>query len=137
MLQGVPHDGVTRCIKLKAVAAPDDLLNRREQYTGGDLRARFPSSRDALAVDPDLPWVFLDQDARESLGLGKLFPVRIRARRWFQLLKDTRDLLFVLVLALVGLVPTSASTRLRIFAFLGVAFGAFLLVLWRLRDRLR
>lgn len=137
VLQGGPREGVTRCMRLKAVAAPDDLLHRREQYTGGDLRARFPSSRDALAVDPDLPWVFLDQDARESLGLGKLSPVRIRARRSFQLRKDTRELLFVLVLALVGLVPTSAATHVRVGAFLLVAFVAFLLMLWRLGDRLR
>jgi hypothetical protein len=139
VLEGAVDENTGRITeaRLKAVPTPDSMFQERVKLSGGGLDSRFPSARDALGVHPDLPWVFIDQDVRESLLLGRLGAVRVRASRRYQARKDTRDLLLLLLLAGIGVVTVVESQLWRwlSLALLGtVAVGA---AFWRLSDRLR
>lgn len=99
-------DGVVEQVRLKAFDTTDAVLHNRELAQGGDFSVRYPSARDALGVDPDIPWIFLDKTTRARLGLGaqQLAIARVRASRTFQLRQEAREMLLVLVIAFLGLV---------------------------------
>jgi hypothetical protein len=140
VLEGVPRrpaDAVP-VVRVKAHEAPPEILDRRTQFSGGGYESRFPSSRDSLAVFPDLPWIFLDAATRARLGLGshRLSAIRIRAARGDQALSELRELMLLVILAAVG-VATVIPSAVWLSAFL----GALLLVTGlvaraRLRRRL-
>jgi hypothetical protein len=140
VIEGVPSKpgGAVPTVRMKAYEAPQDIIDRRAEYSGGGYEARFPSSRDALAVFPDLPWIFLDAETRTKLGLGshRLRPVRVRAARGDQALVEVRELMLLFVLAGVGVASVITSTPL-LLAFLG-ALGLVtgLVARARLRRRL-
>lgn len=140
VLEGVPSDqgGDVPTVKVKAHEAPQEILDRRAQLSGGGHESRFPSSRDALAVYPDLPWVFLDAATRTRLGLGahRLCVVRIRAARADQALTELRELMLLFILAAVGVATVNPSPAF-VFAFLTLlVLVTALLARARLRRRL-
>ena len=139
IVEGMPGpQGDVRTIRLKAHAVPGDVQQRRETIGGGQLDSRFPSARDALAVHPDLPWLFLDSVARTSLGLtGKLAAVRVRASRRYQWSEEIRELLLLLVIAFVGLASLIRSLPVLLGALGGISLVTVLLIRTRLRLRLR
>jgi hypothetical protein len=136
IVQGAPDaEGNVEDVRLRVHVAPDDMLDLRKEVSGGSLSTRFPSARDALGVFPDLPCIFLDSASRARLGLGrtKLSAVRIRASRSFQLNREFRELLLVLILAFLGFATLVKST-----AALAALFGFLLLVVGGvIRSRLR
>jgi hypothetical protein len=129
---------VLQVVRLTALELSDETLERRRDLSGGDFAARFPSSRDALAVFPDLPWIFLDYAERTALGLGhsKLAVVRVRASRRDQMIAEVRELLLLFVLAAVGLAaliksPVLVGGLLAVLVVIGL-----LVARARLRRRL-
>lgn len=140
VLEGVPATpgGSVPIVKVKAHEAPQEIIDRRTQFSGGGHESRFPSSRDALGVFPDLPWVFLDAATRVQLGLGthRLCAVRIRAARADQALTELRELMLLFILAAVGVATVNPSPAF-VFAFLSLlVLGTALLARARLRRRL-
>lgn len=140
ILEGVQCNeiGVVQPVRLRCIEVPDSIKDRRTSLSGGGLESRFPSSADALGVFPDLPAVFLDASIRRRLGLGssKLSAVRIRASRRHQLFTQLREVLLVLVLALIGIVSI-VPDRWGVFAAILVIFAiAIGVVIFRLRGQL-
>ena len=145
VVEGIPAEGTAEdpdgkvpSVQIKAFGVSNEVVTRRLELSGGDLTSRFPSSRDALGVYPDLPWVFLDSATRAALGLagGKLGVVRIRASSRYQLVKELREILLIVAIAVIGILSlfNGKSTRiiLVVLLFLGVAAVIFL----RMRHRL-
>lgn len=136
VVQGAPDSsGAVANVRMRAHAAPEEMTQRRDDISGGALTARFPSANDALGVYPDLPWIFLDSASRTKLGIGanRLSAVRIRASRGFQLNREFRELLLLLVLAFVGLAALINKAELMIGLFIVI----FLLTAGIVRSRLR
>lgn len=131
-------DGVVGQVRLKAFDTTDAVQLTREREQGGDFNVRYPSARDALGIHPDIPWIFLDKTTRALLGLGgqQLATVRVRASRSFQLRQEVREMLLVLVIALLGLVGliTQPAIQLGIIAAMMGVIGAAIVV--RMRGRL-
>ncbi|WP_339567314.1 hypothetical protein [Pseudokineococcus sp. 1T1Z-3] len=130
--------GVIASARVRALATPAEVGERRRTLSGGDLQARFPCSRRVLAVYPDLPWIFLDAATRDLLGLGngRLSAIRVRAARGHQVAKEARELMLVLSVALLGLVTVVENTFLLVLTSVSLLTGAVVLVLTRLRMRL-
>jgi hypothetical protein len=124
-------------IRLKAFQTTELTRERRERLHGGDLSCRFPSSLDALAVSPDLPWIFLDSATRRRLGLRvELGTVRLRASRRFQLRKELREMLLLIGLAFFGLISILEDPATQIIG-LGTLVGLVgAIVTIRMRGRL-
>ena len=139
VVEGPPDSGgeVTQ-VRLKAHPAPEETIDRRVALSGAGLTTRFPSVRAALGVHPDLPWMFVDSSARTRLGLGahKLAPVRIRASRGYQLAREIRELLLVLVLAFVGLASVVESDSILLMVLVLVLSAALVVLRHRLKYRL-
>ena len=128
--------GEIRPVRLRAFPAPGEMLELRRSVSGGTLRARFPDTRDALGVFPDLPWAFLDKQSRDALHVEKLHPVRIRAARGQQIGKDLRELTFVISLGLIGLLVSHLSAWLRVGGLVIVSVLIVSVIIVRLRTRL-
>jgi hypothetical protein len=140
VIEGLPREAGGRLahVTVRAFEAPDDTVERRERVTGGGYQHRYPSARDALGVHPDLPWIFIDRALRGRLGLAQpqLAVVRVRASRRDQLTKELREMLLVVVIAVIGLVQVVdlgwAWVAFGLLALLSVAG----VVGMRLRSRL-
>ncbi|WP_310725599.1 hypothetical protein [Streptomyces sp. N2A] len=116
VIEGLPDtNGEVSQVRIKAFRTSDPVQKRREELHGGDFLSRFPSPLDALAVYPDLPWVFLDSSTRARLGLSdrKLCTVRMRTSRRYQFTKELRELLLLIGLAFIGLVALAPDNALR------------------------
>jgi hypothetical protein len=138
VIQGAPGaDGKVAELRICVHAIPPETASRREHLAGGGATARFPSASDMLAVYPDLPWLFLDAASRASLGVdSKLSVVRVRASRRFQLIREFRELLLVLVLATVGVATVVESTPVLAILLVTVAAAAVAVARSRLKRRL-
>lgn len=123
---------------MKAFQTTAETRERREDLHGGDLSSRFPSSLDALAVSPDLPWIFLDSATRTALGLGaqKLATVRLRASRRFQLRKELREMLLLIGLAFFGLVSILKNPVAQVIGLAALVLFVAAVVVVRMRGRL-
>jgi hypothetical protein len=100
---GIDDDGEVAQVRIAAFATSAEIQQRRSDLDGGDINALFPSSRDALGVHPDLPWMFLDRGTRDALRLGrKLAPVRVRSSRTFQLRRELREMMLLFGIAFIG-----------------------------------
>jgi hypothetical protein len=132
------HHNIINEVRIKAFQTNDTIQERREALHGGDLSCRFPSSLDALAVSPDLPWVFLDSSTRAALGLGeqKLATVRLRASRRFQLRKELREMLLLIGLAFFGLISILNNTLAQIISLIVLTAFVSTVVTTRMRGRL-
>ena len=104
----------------------------------GGFGALYPSSRDALGVYPDLPWIFLDKTTRALLGLGsqKLAIVRVRSSRVFQLRQELREIMLILVIAFLGLVDIVTSPSARSVMIVSMVLIIASAVVLRMRSRL-
>ena len=89
-------------------------------------------------VSPDLPWVFLDSSTRAALGLGeqKLATVRVRASRRFQLRKELREMLLLIVLAFFGLISILNNPVAQIISLIALTMFVAAVVITRMRGRL-
>lgn len=61
-------------IRLQAFPTPQRLTNERTLVLFPSAEARFPNPAELLGVYPDLPWIWLDEETRNALGLDKLHP---------------------------------------------------------------
>jgi len=139
VVQGAPGpNGVVSDVRMRMFTAPEETERMRESLSGGGLAARFPSANDALGVYPDLPWLFLDSAARAKLRVDdeKLCAVRVRASRRFQLIREFRELLLVLVLTFIGLVLVVESQVLRVVFLTFMLVAALGVIRSRLKHRL-
>jgi len=145
VIEGIPAGGSAKdpggkvpSVQVKAFGVSDEVLTRRSELSGGDLTCRFPSSRDALGVYPDLPWVFLDSATRAALGLagGKLGVVRIRASSRYQLVKELREILLIVAIAVVGVLSLFNDKNTRIILGALLFLGVAAVILLRMRHRL-
>lgn len=135
----VMEDGSYRLVpvRLRAYELPDDAFEQRRRLQSASLATRFPDCSEALGVKPDLPWIFIDAGARRRLDLQKCDAIRVRPSRRFKLLKESRELGFVVVLALIGAVSVADSTRFALL-ILSVGIGFLVLLsLLTLRSRIR
>jgi hypothetical protein len=132
-------EGVVQQVRAKAFKTSEVVQQRRESLHGGDLSCRFPSSRDALAVHPDLPWIFLDSATRFAVGLGdrKLATVRLRPSRWYQLRKEVRELLLLMGLAFIGLVSILDKMQAQLLSLAFLVLFVAAVVVTRMRGRLK
>lgn len=123
-------------VSARAHPAPDEVIARRDELAGGGLESRFPSSRDALAVFPDLPWIFLDSEQRKRLGLAgnQVTAVRVRANLLDQLSAEGRETILVLAIAALGLAGTLTTIKPAIAV---VLLLVVLMGLWQLQQRLK
>jgi hypothetical protein len=139
VIEGIPNGNnqVVPERRMRAHVAPESLLTRREDLSGGSFITRFPSASDALGVYPDLAWIFLDAANREQAGLGssKLAVVRLRASRRFQLMRELRELLLLLVLAFIG-IATAVKSKLVLLIVPFIIIGMVVVIRSRLRQRL-
>ena len=139
VLEGIPTDGQPPApVRLRAFPVNEDFQGARKALTGGGVDSRYPSARDALGLWPDLPWVYLDLDARQRLGLGatRVAAVRLRASRKDQLLRETREILLVLAIALFGLVSLVTDGRVQAVLVAVVVLLAVGVVISRTRRRI-
>lgn len=139
VIQGNPGaDGAVPEIRLAAHAVPPEAQDLRERLSGG-VDTRYPSTRDALGVFPDLPWIFLDAGARDRLGLGrtKLAAVRVRTSRKNQIGTEIRELLVVLAVAFVGLAQVVKSWEVIAVGLAAIIVVMLVAVRSRIRSRLR
>ena len=139
VIEGRPgDDGVVEQVRLKAFDTTEAVQHNRERDQGGDFTVRYPSARDALGIHPDIPWIFLDKTTRALLGLGRqqLATVRVRASRSFQLRQEVREMLLILVIALLGLVGLidQPAGQIGIVSAMILVIGAAIVV--RMRGRL-
>jgi hypothetical protein len=132
-------EGVVQQVRAKAFKTSEVVQHRRESLHGGDLSCRFPSSRDALAVHPDLPWIFLDSATRSAVGLGdrKLATVRLRPSRWYQMRKEVRELLLLMGLAFIGLVSILDRMEAQLLSLAALVLFVAAVVVTRMRGRLK
>lgn len=94
-------------LTLRAYPTPPDAQELRERTQSGMLQSRFPDCSEALGVFPDLPWLFIDADARNALGrkplgLDKCSPIRVYASRKYQLIKEFREYAFLIIVTLLS-----------------------------------
>lgn len=131
---GVETDGQVAQARLVAFATSPEIQRRRGDLDGGDLSALFPSSRDALGVHPDLPWVFLDRRTRDHLRLSKkLAPVRVRSSRVFQLRREIREMMLLFGIAFIGVLQIITDQILQV----GVLLALVLMILGGIALRMR
>lgn len=136
IVQGAPdEDGKVADVCIRVHVAPAEMIELRQEISGGSLSTRFPSARDALGVFPDLPWIFLDSASRSKLRLDgkRLSAVRIRSSRTFQVNRELREVMLVLVLAFLGF-ATLVKSKWVLAALFGVLFVVVGAVM---RSRLR
>lgn len=140
VVEGIPTEPEQRVpsLRIRAFENSEDIVDRRISLHGGGFDARFPSARDALGVDPDLPWAFLDSSARTTLGLTgqKLGTVRIRASRRQQLAKEFREILLLLVLAFVGVIAVVDRPAAQLLTSMALFTLVTTVIAIRLRSRL-
>lgn len=141
VIEGVPTPGDDSTVpraRVKAYSVTEPIVDRRCLLEGGALDSRFPSARDALGVYPDLPWVFLDSALRTRLGLPcqKLGVIRIRAGRRYQVIKQLREMLLLLIIASLGLVTLVNDPSTRLGLLLALIVGVVAVVGIRLRSQL-
>lgn len=134
---GLEPDGQVAQARLVAFATSPEIQQRRSDLDGGDLSALFPSSRDALGVHPDLPWLFLDRRTRDSLRLGrKLAPVRVRSSRVFQLRREVREMMLLFGIAFIGVLQIISDQVLQIGVLLLLVLMIIGGIALRMRGRL-
>jgi hypothetical protein len=138
VVQAAPYGGESAYeIRLRAYATPVDIEQRRQSLGLGGMSSRFPSAKVALGVTPDLAWIFLESRARWLLHLEpqqKLATVRVRASRKYQVLREIREFLLILVGAMISVAILFKSTPLPFIAC-SLAIVAF--VVWAVRNRLK
>lgn len=138
VIEGWAESGFVQQVRIKAFRITDDMRERRESLHGGDLSSRFPNALDALAVSPDLPWIFLDSSTRAALSLRgqKLATVRLRASRRFQLRKELREMLLLLGLAFFGLISILDNLIAQLVGLGALIAFVGAVVVIRMRGRL-
>lgn len=138
VLYGIPQPG-SSSVPMRRVKAfiADDRLDLRRKLDGGGIRARFPSSDDALGVYPDIPWIFLDEEIGNHLNVEriKLAPILARASRMSVLLDNFRQILLTIALAAIGFAfsQESADVAPLLLIFLGGA--TFIFIVAQIRHK--
>lgn len=131
--------GLVKQVRVKALKTSEAVQQRRESLHGGNLSCRFPSARDALAVYPDLPWIFLDSATRAALGLKdrKLSTVRLRPSRAYQLRKELREMMLLIGVAFIGVVSIVKHDGVQWIMLGALVLFAVGVVTMRMRGRLK
>lgn len=89
-------------LTLRAYPTPSNVQELREKIQSGMLHSRFPDCSESFSTFPDLPWLFIDADARNTLGLDKCSPIRLYASRKYQLMKEFREFAFLIIVTLLS-----------------------------------
>lgn len=127
-----------RTLRCRAIPVDASFQDARRALAGGDSESRFPDASTALGVYPDLPWIYLDQDARQVLGINnnKLAAVRVRSSRRHLLAREIREIVLLLAVTVLGLMTITDNVILRVALLAVVACGATFVVVHRLRRRI-
>jgi len=134
-----------REVKLKAYLTPASTEDFREGLRRAMSGALFQDAAKILGVQPDIPWIYIDEAARKHLALESSFPVRVRASRRHQIVKEFRDFALILLIALLGVVVAVDMGQMlkgvmsefyKLAGILGIAAVSVILVFWSLRSRL-
>lgn len=127
-----------RTLRCRAIPVDASFQDARRALAGGDSESRFPDASTALGVYPDLPWIYLDQDARQALGINnnKLAVVRVRSSRRHLLAREIREIILLLAVTVLGLMTITDSAIVRVSLLVVVASGATFVVVHRLRRRI-
>ena len=141
-----------RIKSVKAHAPTDSEIERRHRLVGGGRHAPIPSAEASLGMASQLPWVWLDEDVRVSLGLDpnqRLQAVIVEPSRRYAFIDSLAEFAIVSALAAVGaitvLFPGGGEPQEDVYTPDGGAvatFGIliaipFVFLLWRLRRRLK
>lgn len=90
-------------LPLRAYREPESTKQLRESTQSGMfLETRFPDCSEVFGVFPDLPWVFIDADARKELDIRPCSPVKVRISRWYQIIKEFRGFSLLIIVSLLG-----------------------------------
>ncbi len=90
-------------LPLRAYQVPESMKQLRESTQSGMfLKTRFPDCSEVFGVFPDLPWVFIDADARIELGIQMCSPVKVSISRRYQLIKEFRSFSLLIILSILG-----------------------------------
>lgn len=140
VLEGAPDEsGEVASVTIKAFETPDGVWAERDRVTGGSWGARFPGAREALGVHPDIPTVFIDSATRARLGINtrQLASVRARPARLQQFGNELREVMLVLVIALIGIIGLFAPDPIvSSWLLVGIVLITFVLMLVKMRRRL-
>jgi len=62
-------------VRLQALAPSSEQIDERRAVSHpDDAGARFPLPSEILGILPDLPWIWIDEQARDALGLLQMHP---------------------------------------------------------------
>ena len=90
-------------LQLRAYRIPESTEHlRKSTQSGMFLETRFPDCSEVFGVFPDLPWVFVDADARTELGIRPCSPVKVRISSGYQIIKEIRNLTLLVVVTVLG-----------------------------------
>lgn len=147
------NETVSHRIKsVKAHAPTDSEIERRRRLVGGGRHAPIPSADASLGFASQLPWVWVDEDIRDSLGLDRnqrLQALIVEPSRRYAFIDSLAEFAIVSALAAVGaitvLFPGGAASQDGVntpdggaVAIFGVLIAIpFVFLLWRLRRRLK
>lgn len=111
-----------------------DRLASEPQAISSGWGARYRSASGLLGVEgTDLPYLFMDRDDREALGLEQLSPVLVRRDTRVAFTDELRDFGIAFLASLLALQPFVKGGG----GVVGALLLAVLLVLARLRSQLR
>jgi hypothetical protein len=104
-----------RKVTLRVYSAGDKLTYRRKT-AGGVADWPYPSVAGTLGIYPDIPWIFLDREARAKLGVDQspLQPVVVRALTRSIWVAEGRDIVLSFAIGFVGVVFTAIATYAQV-----------------------
>jgi len=123
---------------IKCYGASEEMIENRVKMEGEIISARYPSAEKLLKVSPDIPHIFLDAHARETLH--PLDPVRVRRNLFHLFLNQIREfgIIFLLsILAVAYTLPITITWQLLIPIFVISIATAFLLILLNVRAKIK
>jgi hypothetical protein len=126
VVEGVKLDDESREWKLvrrsmSAFRLTDDIIQRRAREAV-NAPERYPNPTTELSAGSDDIWsIYVDQYAREKLGVGSLDPVKVRQNSHNLFLRESREssVLFVAT-ALVALAAVLALSPIRELSWIGL-----------------
>lgn len=92
---------ILKRFKIKAFSASKEMIKRREKNEK-EHPERFPPAKEKLEVDLDIPRIFLDAHARESLSVELLDPLKVRRDLQHLFLKQIREFGIISLLSILA-----------------------------------
>jgi len=125
---------------IRCFGAYEEMIKSREEMEEENISARYPSAERLLKVSPDIPRIFLDAHARETLQVEPLCAVRVRRDLSHLFLKQIREfgvILFLSMIASVQILPIKMSWQSLHLIFVVSMAIAFVLILLNIRAKIK